>query len=916
MHNFKVVFSSSPFWLLLLIPALAAILIPYFLISKKYRRNRNRIVAMVLEFIVMVMAIFTLAGISFTYEIYNPENEILLVVDASYSTKEEKDLKDNYVNDVISVTNTQAYKLGIIVFGFDQQYAVPLTNDLTNAYDQYLAATLEESTTLDTSATDISSALTYADSLLDYPESAKIVLVSDGLETDEAASSVIRGIAARGVRVDTVCTQTLKADGEVQVVDSVLPDYNVAVDEVFDITLTIQNNYPTATEVSVTIIDNDESGEPTTVSISANSRDVVLEHSFTSTGLHRLNFIVSADSDSLSQNNSYYTYTIVNEHDKILIVESFESEASALKSFLENQTSSDTKYQVTIANVHDSDFPTTLDELRQYDEIILNNIANKDFADEGSSENFFTILYDYVYTVGGGLFTVGGGENGDPETAHAYDRADMLGSLYQEMLPVEAINYTPPLGLVIVIDVSGSMSSYLETAKLAALNIVKDETCLTERDYCGVITLSEDADEIIQMSPMTKQDEIISAINSIELGGMTNFNPSIVRAGRDLRNLYSTNKIQKMHTIVITDGAAADYEKYMESIAYYNNLGVTYSFIAINASNQEMVKLKAAAKAGGGYAINSSARDLTIMLKNDIRVPEIKDVEPGEFVPTLNSSSSYASIIKQEEMPKLYGFYGTKARTNAEVVMTNTYGAPIYAQWKFGAGMVGSFMCDLNGNWSSDFMSDSSGQNLLLSIINKLFPSGNIRAQNIQVSLREENYITQLSIYPSSDLKKGETMQVQAENLSLNTSTVTLIQPSQGDNYSRATLIAKDAGIYRVTVQRLDASGTVIDSYTFYKAFSYSDEYNMFNDTDRIAFMQSLAASGNGTAVQLADAEAYKIFEGFITGIEKSFDPRYLMMIIAIVLFLLDIAVRKFKFKWIHELIREHKEKKQEEEQN
>ena len=80
--------------------------------------------------------------------------------------------------------------------------------------------------------------------------------------------------------------------------------------------------------------------------------------------------------------------------------------------------------------------------------------------------------------------------------------------------------------------------------------------------------------------------------------------------------------------------------------------------------------------------------------------------------------------------------------------------------------------------------------------------------------------------------------------------------------------------------------------------------------------MQSLAASGNGTAVQLADAEAYKIFEGFITGIEKSFDPRYLMMIIAIVLFLLDIAVRKFKFKWIHELIREHKEKKQEEEQN
>ena len=464
-------------------------------------------------------------------------------------------------------------------------------------------------------------------------------------------------------------------------------------------------------------------GGPLAASTSENSIDSTSKTDSDSTSEKTSDSVSDTSSDSTSATSS----DSVMEHDKILIVESIESEGSTLKSFLENQTSSDTKYQVTIANVHDSDFPTTLDELRQYDEIILSNIANKDFADEASSENFFTILYDYVYTVGGGLFTVGGGENGDPETAHAYDRADMLGSLYQEMLPVEAINYTPPLGLVIVIDVSGSMSSYLETARLAVLDIVKDETCLTERDYCGIITLSEDADEIIQMSPMTQKDEIISALNSIELGGMTNFNPSIVRAGRDLRNLYSTNKIQKMHTIVITDGAAADYEKYMESIAYYNNLGVTYSFIAINASNQEMVKLKAAAKAGGGYAINSSARDLTIMLKNDIRVPEIKDVEPGEFVPTLNSSSSYASIIKQEEMPKLYGFYGTKARTNAEVVMTNTYGAPIYAQWKFGAGMVGSFMCDLNGNWSSDFMSDSSGQNLLLSIINKLFPSGNIR---------------------------------------------------------------------------------------------------------------------------------------------------------------------------------------------
>lgn len=60
-------------------------------------------------------------------------------------------------------------------------------------------------------------------------------------------------------------------------------------------------------------------------------------------------------------------------------------------------------------------------------------------------------------------------------------------------------------------------------------------------------------------------------------------------------------------------------------------MGVTYSFVAINASSDSMTKLNAAAKAGGGHAMNSSAQDLTITLKNDIRVPEIKDVEPGEI---------------------------------------------------------------------------------------------------------------------------------------------------------------------------------------------------------------------------------------------------------------------------------------------
>ena len=69
-----------------------------------------------------------------------------------------------------------------------------------------------------------------------------------------------------------------------------------------------------------------------------------------------------------------------------------------------------------------------------------------------------------------------------------------------------------------------------------------------------------------------------------------------------------------------------------------------------------------------------------------------------------------------------------------------------------------------------------------------------------------------------------------------------------------------------------------------------------------------IAKQGNG--VLIADLEdPIEIFAGFVTSIEKTYDPRYLFMILAIVLFVTDVAIRKFRFKWPHEIIRAKREK-------
>ena len=53
-----------------------------------------------------------------------------------------------------------------------------------------------------------------------------------------------------------------------------------------------------------------------------------------------------------------------------------------------------------------------------------------------------------------------------------------------------------------------------------------------------------------------------------------------------------------------------------------------------------------------------------------------------------------------------------------------------------------------------------------------------------------------------------------------------------------------------------------------------------------------------------------QVFDSLVRVFDRAYDPRVVIAILIIVLFLLDVAVRKFKFKWPHELIREHKEKK------
>lgn len=934
MSNFSIVF-SHPWLLLLLIPAVALTLIPYFRLSKKYRKTRNRITSMVLHMIIMVCAVFLISGMTFTYQIPNNENEIILLVDMSKTEEQSEESRDDFIQTVLYGSINDNYKVGIVTFGFDQRYAVPLTYDVESIYDDYLAAEMP-----DTSATNVADALTYAASLFNNPESAKIVLITDGKETDKSALTVIRSVSAQGIRVDTANITSSYGESDVQVVGIELPDYHINTDEECAIDVTIQSSSEAYAEID--LYDNGVLAGSWGQLLPAGALKLSVPHTFLMEGLHELYVDVRLEGDSLKENNNYFAYTYLEVFNKILVLERADGESDALKSML---TENDL-YTIEVKNIADAAaLPQTVDALREYDQIILNNVSEKEMP-----VGFGDMLYSYVYDYGGGVFTVGGDdENGD---ANAYSNSSdkvIYGSLYQQMLPVQLINYTPPVGVMVLIDRSTSMAwTYEDREKMAW---AKDgaASCLnalTERDYFGIITFSLNYEVVLEPTPRTQEAKILAAIDSLEwIVDGTSYPAAIDRAGMMLKSL---TQVAKRHIILVSDGQVPEnevetYENLIKNL--YLTAGITFSVVGLGMEEQYVGKMEHAAELGHGRAHNvTNLNNLVREMREDLNAPEIKDLVEETFSPLVyNPASPLVQGLERDYDPdqdgtdsknrdrltvQLDGFYGVKVKSAADLVLVGDYEVPIYAQWKLGKGMVGSFMCDLYGNRSAQWITDINGQEFIRRAVGNLMPTENIRPSEISVTFKGENYINQMSVV--AELSDGEYIDgqlieytdegenvlplnavTQDDNLSALNFYVTAAL-GKDNNYTRATVVIKKGGVYKIVLNKRDAEGNILATREVYKVFSYSKEYDSFNTAsgeDLVSYLEAVALRGNGSLIEDLDSPM-EIYKDFVTSFNRTFDPRYIFAITAAVLFVADIAIRKFKFKWIHELIREHKEKK------
>lgn len=896
MSNFKLNY-THPWLLLLIIPALALALIPYFRVQKKYRRTRNRVLSVVFHSLAMFLAINLLAGISFSYELPNTENEVIILVDASDSGEEREAEKNEFIESVVNVCGKD-FKIGIVKFGFDQKYVSELSTDTEEVLRKYL-----DSENPDTSATDIESALKYASGLFTNPHTAKIVVISDGIETDNAATSVIKSIAADGIKVDAVSFPNAEKN-EIQIVSAKSPDETIRLGEKFAIDLLFRSNLGTS-EQDLLLKVYDNGTAVGTLDVTVNKQEVVVpvELTVNERGMHEIKFELTTKNDSLKQNNSYNMYVNLETFDNILIIERYENESEKLQGILSGE------YNVTSLSIEAdlADIPKDIYAMAEYEEIILVNIAYGDMP-----AGFEALLNEYVYDLGGGLFTVGGQNETDANgklVPHAYNREDLSNStFYKQMLPINALDFTPPIAVMIVVDTSASMSTSLEAALEGSIACLD---ALSDRDFCGVMTFQTTATEELKILPVSNKEAILETIKNIgntTPGGNTVFSDAIMKAGRALSVI---DNVERKHIILVSDGAAGDpYETYLEYIEDNVADDITMSVVTVNIQSEDVEEMTNAATAGGGKFYNVTKAEINKLpevMQNDLALEAIAEIEYGEeFLLSIKDRSPVLAGITEESIPPLTGYYGTVAKQSATVPLMAKY-VPMYANWKYGAGNVGSFMSDLNGIWSDAFVSDLVGRAIITNIVESLFPSTDVKVKDIGYEAKTDNYTTSLNIYGVAETDK---ISVEVTPLSEHLSDLRDegIKVLAKESNRRFSYVIKDSGLYEIKITKSDADGNFLSDAVFYQTFSYSEEYNAFPEKEPIGeeLLATLAKDGRGAMI----SDATEIFNSFEKTYKMTFDPRIIFLILTIIFVLLDIAVRKFKFKWPHELIRERKMKK------
>jgi uncharacterized membrane protein/uncharacterized protein YegL len=719
---------------------------------------------------------------------------------------------------------------------------------------------------IDQSGTNIERAVRQAMASFAPHSLKRLVLVTDGHETEGDVTSVLAELDAQDVRVFTV-PAAARAEGDSWIESIEVPE-DVRAREKVEVRVVVFSR--AAKKAAVVLETASALLARRELELVPGFTPVSFETRFREQGPLDLQARIETETDPFRGNDSRVETIAVLEPTRVLYVEGHEASASYLRSALESEGLEVEVVAAPLVSGYASRFSS-------YDAVILSDVPARSLP-----ERTMLALESYVRDSDGGLIFAAG------ETS--YGEEGYSDTVLESILPVEfrVEEKWKDLSLIIVLDKSYSMYgrkiALAKEATKAALDL------LEETHRFGVVTFDWNPYTTIPLQLATNKEWIKEGISRIQASAQTNIYPALERAFEQLDE--SPSKVK--HVILLSDGKTYP-DDYEELVTRMTEKEITVSTVAVGEeADRELLADIATWGDGRSYFIEDAEKVQQIFIEETQIALEATLVEES-FTPVVKREIEAFRGIDFESAPQLKGYVSTLPREPAEVILEAQDEDPLLARWHYGIGRTVMFTSDVKNRWAADWLSWDGYGKFWAQLVRETAR----RHRGVEVDFRVDrkgnaaevklDVVDETGHYP-----KGLEPSLRVTGPSSDVRTLTLRQTAPGRYRASVPVSISPSSPWRFELsgEGLPEDSLSLAGRTRSVFYPYPDEYRFYPpDAEKL---EAIARETGGAFSP--DVEQIFAVDGERASVPAALAP--LLVLIALLLYALDVAVRRAPWLW------------------
>lgn len=568
---------------------------------------------------------------------------------------------------------------GLVVFG--RNSAVELPPRMSFPFEAL-------NSRIDRDATNLEQTLSLAAAMLPEENRGRIVLISDGTETEGSISQILDELKSRDIAVDVLPIQ-YEYDKEVWLENLELPRF-VKLGENYEASVVLSSLQDGAGKL--VLRENGEQIYEQEVKFKAGKNRFVVPIYLRDPGYYEYSATIEtqAADDQIRENNTVINYIYVEGEGKVLVVTNPAGDDRDWESLVKAIREGERNVDVVSAY----EFPNDSLSLMPYDAVLFVNVPADAF-------NVIQLkaVHDSVFNQGIGFMMVGGDNSFGPGGYHR--------TVIEDALPV-TMDITKKKVLP-----KGALAIILHTCEFPEGNtwgkrITKQAIkVLGAQDEVGVLVYDymEGEKWLFKLTPAGDYEKMVPKINGAQIGDMPSF-VNTMRLG--LKGLKESDASTK-HMIIISDGDPQPPAPQLISDFQKNKVSVSMVAIFPHGGRDISTMRAIAGATGGRYYFPSDPNQLPSIFIKESKTLKRSMIQNETFVPEVGMISPVLKGI--ERIPPLFGYVLTTIKPRAEGVLNapekkEAEGEidPVLSFWRYGLGTTAAFTSDLSPNWGKDWV--------------------------------------------------------------------------------------------------------------------------------------------------------------------------------------------------------------------